>query len=227
MSNPRAKKRRDRDRAVDVVNDRHFNDCKARWEKRRRVDIYGDDLNAGDSEPPAGKHLADDLRRLHQLTGDPAFMEAGLALAAYGLAADEPGRSIKRLWKRSSPSYIYAPERVFELIRDEGLSVRAAAAQAVAELELPAASFDAAVKGLSEEYADCLKNGFHMTEENAGDVGTVFVVPIEGRDPFRFGLPRNGAEVPNNLHWRRAISRGDVTVRYSSWKKLPPNNSKT
>jgi hypothetical protein len=145
MSDPTAKKRRGpRERAADVIPDRHYNDCRVRWESRKRVDIFGDDPKTNaDSEPPAGDRLADDLRRLYQLTGDPAFMEAGLALAAYGLAGKKPQRSLNGFWERSSPNYVYAPERVFD------------------------------------------------------------------------------------LHWRRAIARGDVTVRYVNWKKLPPKNSKT
>lgn len=224
MSDPKARKRRDRDRAVDV-DKRHYEGCRASWEAAPRIV-----RPLPDAKAPDGKRIAADLNLLHELTGDPAFRSALLALKAYRLAGGAPRRSAEALWERTCPEWVLAPLLMFNVIEEAkangtSLSERAAAASAVAKLKLPATSFDAAVDALRKRYADAKRHGFPTFDQSPGEVGKVLVIPIEGRN--QCGLPKEGAVVPNNLRWRQIIDRGDVSARVIGWCELAPNKTKT
>jgi hypothetical protein len=208
----------------------HFKACEAEWKAEIRKPI-------AKGAAPDGKKIAIGLRKLHEITGEPLFVQAATALQAYGLAGRSPGRSAERVWESNTPEWLSAPSLMFGLMMDardktgKMLTDRAAAAKAVARLGLTAPNsktFDAAVEHLRKRYAKWEKEGFPQFE--LGEIGTIFVVPVEGRVPkeaFARCLPKEGKDVPNNLPWRKVIARGDVTVRVKSWRELPPNSAST
>jgi hypothetical protein len=210
--------------------DAHLKACEAEWKAEiRRPTTKG--------SPPDGKKIATGLRELYEITGEPLFLQAAAALQAYGLAGRSPGRSAERVWESNTREWQSAPSLMFGLMMDardktgKMLTDRAAAAKAVARLGLTAPNsktFDAAVDHLRKRYARWEKEGFPKFEP--GEIGTIFVIPVEGRIPeeaFAQRLPKEGKEVPNNLPWRKVIARGDVTVRVKSWHELPPNSAST
>jgi hypothetical protein len=210
--------------------DKHFKACEAEWKAEIRKPILK-------GATPDGKQIAADLRKLYDLTGEPLFKQTAVALQAYGLAGRSPGRSLEQLWESNTEEWLSAPSLMFCLMMDARdrtgkiMTDRAAAAKAVARLGLTAPNsktFTAAVEHLRKRYAKWVKEGFPQFEP--GEIGTVFVVPVEGRVPeeaFAQRLPREGKEVPNNLPWRKVIARGDVTVRVQSWRELPLNSANT
>ncbi|UPT88627.1 DUF2635 domain-containing protein [Bradyrhizobium barranii subsp. apii] len=221
------KPRQPRLRKADAELDRHFKACEARWNEAK---LKAENPISRRVKPPDGKKIAAGLRQLYELTGDPLFKQAVMALDAYGLADGRPRDSVNRLWMRNSDEWNSAPSFMAAVIVDaedrtgKKMSKRAAAAKVVAALRLPGTSFERAVDILEEFYTDGMKGRFPQFE--SGEIGTIFVVPVDGREPEELRaryLPKEGKEVPNNLHWRSAIASGDVTARVKSWRKLPPN----
>lgn len=215
MSNAENRRRGPRRRAIP---DSRYLAAKARWERARAAgELIASPIPKG-TEAPDSARMAVDLRRLFDLTGDPAFETALHALKAYGLDAASPRDGVDRYWERTVPEWAMSLQLMFNLMmhwkdREERSSVRAAAAEAAARLKLPAVSFDGIVKKLTDRYFEAAKaNSFPMPDQKTlGEIGMIRAVPVEGRDAH--GLPKEGANVLNNCQWRRAIARGDVSAR--------------
>jgi hypothetical protein len=225
----------------DAERDPYIRACKERWENPP-VDEETGQAPPKISTPfsklvqaPDGKKIAAGLLQFYQVTGDPLFKEAALALAAYGLASGSPQNSAKRLWENSSIERMLATNLMSNHMaeaKDKGkrLSVNKAAAKVVAQLRL-GSCFETEVKRLREFYADCLKGRcFPSFEQSPGEIGTILVGPVEGREPeeaFARRLPKEGKEVPNNRQWRKIVARGDVTARVIGCRELPPEKGNT
>ena len=208
----------------------YFAARRAQWEAKRKA------LAARPKR--AIPQAAAGLAALFDLTGDPAFAQALAAMKAHGL---DTAWDISEFTARASPDWMMALLLMDTRVRlpralqaddptAKPMSVRAAAAWAAAELGVAGASFRDVVDKLRLAYPAAVEQGFPTTDRNPGAIGKLFVVPLDGHTFLTNGtkidhhpdhvkasalskVPASGAEVVNNLHWRQAIARGEVSAR--------------
>ena len=163
--------------------------------KPDRRDVYGDPIVAGEGRRPPvdGRRLADDLRRISNLTEDPAFEYAAKVLSSYGLDRGSPMRSARAIaeakaetrWLDDLDGALEFMEREKHECERQGrrFSARKSAERLVDEFNLPGTSFESAVDDLRRKFKGFERTGKFRRDGAAfpsGDVGTHFLsVPID------------------------------------------------
>lgn len=199
----------------------------AEWQKNRlqrpKRDWYKERITADSPRKPVdGRRLAEDLRRIHSLTGDPIFGHAREVLVAYGLAAGPPLASAKRVWRSLPPHYHSDLEELLESeerqAKKEGrrFSLREAAEEAVASCGVHGASFDSAVDEVRKRYAQARRAGLSMYPRTiSGATGRSVKVLADYRDStWRRPQPDQNGLLPDDRDTRNALYRGEITVRF-------------
>lgn len=133
----------------------HYDRCKARWEKRERGPSGGDWLVDQPELPLDAVPFLATLRILGYQTQDPRFHELHRDLIASGLIDQATGKWSRYGTTLTHPLVQDMCEGIEELIATGRFTKREAIADAVAELGLDAANFDAAckrVRRLLDEY---------------------------------------------------------------------------
>jgi hypothetical protein len=172
-----------------------------------------------------GRRVAEDLEKLHSLTGDPIFAHACEVLLAYGLADGLPLTSIKPV-RLSFPSVDQrdAEEYAegFECIAEEKRSkfnLTATAEMVVAKCGLPGASFRSAVEEFRKRYAGRKKGSIGAIGSiEAATERQLKVVAVYG-DPFLSKPPDANGLIPDDRRSRRALYRGAIAVAFLGKKQ--------
>jgi hypothetical protein len=239
----------------------HYNRCREIWQGKRheraaliskqygrelsRYDAYGHPVFKGgvDSEDPHIRHVVLGLERAYEMTGDPVFEDARIALDAYALAGGKPRKSFPSAHDAAyGDRWLGYLQNMRWFCDRRRYSIRQAAAEVASYYFVPADrsavddehkkvcapsapgrrrgdEFDLVTRNLRDRYSRWKRDGFPTQEaDDPGDLGfRVYALPVGQRRvpiPGTFEpLPAEGSEVPFTLYWRGRWRDGDVTLR--------------